>query len=192
MKNIILILFIIGALNSCDNKKISHKEAVSTYYKALDSGEFNKIKEVIHDSITLISGDFVMPFDKNTFYEFYTWDSIFKPSYEVIELVEENDDVIATISQKNIRNAFLKNNPLKLNVKISFVSGKITKIEELDYIDVNWDTWSQRRDSLVSLVIVKHPKLDGFVNDMTMKGAVNYLKAMELYKTQEDRELIKQ
>ncbi|WP_405399711.1 hypothetical protein [Maribacter sp. Asnod2-G09] len=181
MKNTILILFLIGVFNSCNNQKINHNEAVTTYYKAFDSGEFNKIKEVIHDSVTLISGDFIMPFDKNTFYEFYTWDSIFEPSYEVIELIEDNDDVIATISQKNIRNAFLKNNPLKLNVKISFVSGKITKIEELDYIDVNWDTWSQRKDSLVSMVKINHPELDGFVNDMTMKGAVNYLQAMELY-----------
>lgn len=181
MKKTILILFLIGVLNSCDNQKISHKEAVTTYYKAFDSGEFNNIKEVIHDSITLISGDFVMPFDKNSFYEFYTWDSIFKPSYEVIELVEENDDVIATISQKNTRNAFLKNNPLKLNVKISFLSGKITKVEELDYIDVDWDTWAQRRDSLVSWIKTNHSNLDGFVNDLTMQGAINYERAIELY-----------
>ena len=181
MKSTILILFLAIILTSCGNQKLSHKGTVTSYYKAFDSGEFNKIKEVIHDSITLVSGDFVMPFDKNSFYEFYKWDSIFKPSYEVIELIEENDDVIATISQKNTRNAFLKNNPLKLNVKISFVSGKITKIEELDYIDVNWDTWSQRKDSLVSMVKVNHPELDGFVNDMTMNGAVNYLQAMELY-----------
>ncbi|WP_423996971.1 hypothetical protein [Maribacter sp. IgM3_T14_3] len=185
MKNIFFILFFAVILTSCGNQKLSHKKTVNSYYKAFDSGEFNKIKEVIHDSITLISGDFVMPFDKKSFHEFYKWDSVFEPSYEIIELVKEDDDVIATITQKNIRNKFLKNNPLKLNVKISFVSGKITKVEELDYIDVNWNTWAQRRDSLVSFVKVNHPELDGFVNDMTMPGAMRYLKAIELYEGRE-------
>ncbi|MDF4201747.1 hypothetical protein PXD56_02190 [Maribacter sp. SA7] len=182
MKNKALILFLIVIVTSCSTQNHSQKNVITNYYKAFDTGEFNKIKEVIHDSLTKISGDYVMPFDKNSFYEFYKWDSIFKPSYEVLELTEDGDDIIATITQKNLRNAFLKNNPLKLNVKISFTAGKITKLEELDYIDVNWDTWNQRKDSLVSFVKIKHPKLDGFVNDMTMKGAINYLKAIELYR----------
>ncbi len=185
MKNTFLILFVIGLLFSCGNKKLSRKETVSTYYKAFDSGDFEKLKTVIQDSITLISGDFVMPFDKDSFNEFYKWDSIFKPSYEILELVEDNDHLIATISQKNIRNAFLKNNPLKLKVKVSFTAGKITKIKELDYIGVNWKNWNQQKDSLVNYIKTNHPELDGFVNDMTMSGAMNYLKAIELYENRE-------
>ncbi|WP_299798161.1 nuclear transport factor 2 family protein [uncultured Maribacter sp.] len=181
MKNTFLILFVIGLLFGCGNEELSRKETVTTYYKAFDSGDFDKIKGIIHDSITIVSGDFVMPFDKDSFNEFYKWDSIFKPSYEILELVEDNDHLIATISQKNIRNEFLKNNPLKLNVKVSFASGKITKLEELDYIEVNWKDWNQEKDSLVNWIKINHPKLDGFVNDMTMTGAKNYLKAIELY-----------
>ncbi|SHJ68266.1 hypothetical protein SAMN04488007_1091 [Maribacter aquivivus] len=185
MKNAFLILFLIVVLTSCDNKKLSHKKTVNRYYKAFDSGDFNKLKRVIHDSITIVSGDFITPFDKDSFYEFYKWDSIFEPSYEVIDLTEENDNVIATISQKNIRNEFLKNNPLKLNVKVSFASGKITKLEELDYIGVNWQEWNQEKDSLVNWIKVNHPNLDGFVNDMTRKGAINYVRAIELYEGRE-------
>ena len=185
MKNTFFILFLIVVLTSCDNKKLSHKETITIYYKAFDSGDFNKLKGVIHDSITMINGDFVTPFDKDSFYEFYKWDSIFEPSYEVIDLSEENDNVIATISQKNIRNEFLKNNPLQFKVKISFASGKITKLEELDYIGVNWQEWNQEKDSLVNWIKVNHPNLDGFVNDMTRKGAINYVRAIELYKGRE-------
>ncbi|WP_282074723.1 hypothetical protein [Maribacter aquivivus] len=176
MKNTFFILFLIVVLTRCDNEKLSHKETVTIYYKAFDSGDFNKLKGVIHDSITMINGDFVTPFDKDSFYEFYKWDSIFEPSYEVIDLTEENDNLIATISQKNIRNEFLKNNPLQFKVKISFASGKITKLEELDYIGVNWQEWNQEKDSLVNWIKVNHQNLDGFVNDMTRKGAI------ELYK----------
>ncbi|MEP2056853.1 MAG: hypothetical protein ABJJ05_03555 [Maribacter litoralis] len=181
MKKTIFILFLITVLNSCDNQKLSPKETVTTYYNAFDSGDFNKIKAVIHDSITLVSGDFVMPFNKTSFKEFYKWDSIFEPTYEILQLTEDNNDITATITQKNIRNGFLKNNPLKLNIKVSFVSGKITKLEELDYIDVNWTAWNQEKDSLVDWIKVNHPELDGFVNDMTMTGAMNYLKAIELF-----------
>ncbi|WP_396632447.1 hypothetical protein [Maribacter sp. R86514] len=185
MKNTFLILFVTGLLFGCGNKKLSRKETVTIYYKAFDSGDFEKLKTVIHDSITLISGDFVMPFDKDSFNEFYKWDSIFKPSYEILELVEDNDHLIATISQKNIRNTFLKNNPLKFNVKVSFTAGKITKLEELDYIGVNWKNWNQQKDSLVNYIKTNHPDLDGFVNNMTMTGAMNYLKAIELYEGRE-------
>lgn len=184
MKNSLLILAIIVILTCCSKEKLSRKDVVTTYYKALDSGTYNRIKEVVNDSVTIVSGDYVMPFDKIGFYEFYKWDSIFDPSYEILELSEENDDIIVSIRQKNIRNSFLKNNPLQLKVKVSFASGKISKFKELDYIDVNWDTWNQTKDSLVSFIKTKHPKLDGFVNDMTMNGATNYLKAIELFENQ--------
>ncbi|MDO6470786.1 hypothetical protein [Maribacter sp. 1_MG-2023] len=181
MKNIFLILFLAVILTSCGNKKLSHKETVTIYYQAFDSGNFDKIKGVIHDSITMINGDFVTPFDKSNFYEFYKWDSVFKPSYEILELAEENEDLIATISQKNIRNEFLKNNPLQFKVKLSFSADKISRLEELEYIRVNWQEWNQEKDSLVNWTKVNHPNLDGFVNDLTMVGAMKYLKAIELY-----------
>ena len=79
MKNIFLILLLTAIFTRCGNQKLSHKETVNRYYKAFDSGDFDKIKRVTHDSITMINGDFVTPFDNNSFYEFYKWDSVFKP-----------------------------------------------------------------------------------------------------------------
>lgn len=67
--------------------------------------------------------------------------------------------------------------------KISFNSGKISKIEELECKDADWNIWQKKRDSLVSWTKKNHPELDGFINDMTMNGAINYLKAIELYET---------
>ncbi|MGO4918672.1 hypothetical protein [Maribacter spongiicola] len=185
MKNIFLILLLTVIFTSCGNQKLSHKETVNRYYKAFDSGDFDKIKRVTHDSITMMNGDFVTPFDNNNFYEFYKWDSVFKPSYKIIELTEQNNDVIATITQKNIRNEFLKNNPLQFKVKLSFSADKISRLEELEYIDVNWQEWNQEKDSLVNWIKVNHPNLDGFVNDMTLAGAMKYLKAIELYEGRE-------
>ena len=57
--------------------------------------------------------------------------------------------------------------------------------EELEYINVNWDEWNQQKNALVEWVQLNHPELDGFVNDMTIKGAMDYLKAIELYEKKE-------
>ena len=185
MKNIFILLVTIGLLTSCDYQKLGHKETVKQYYNAFDSGNFDELNAVINDSITIVSGEFTTSYDYDSFHKFFKWDSIFKPSYEIIDLKEKNNDIFATIAQKNIRNEFLKNNPLKFKVKITFEADKISKIEELEYIDVNWNIWAQKRDSLETWVELNHQTLDGYVNDMTMKGAINYTKAIELYEALE-------
>ena len=59
-------------------------------------------------------------------------------------------------------------------------------MEDLDYMDVNWGTWSQKRDTLGNWIRNNHPNLDGFVNDITMEGAKDYLKAIELFSFNQD------
>lgn len=180
----ILSLFLISI--GCNNEQMTHQEIVAKYYNALDSGNHNEIQAVISDSVTLVSGDYVTPYNRDSYYEFFQWDSIFIPSYKIIGAEEKNNGVIVTVAQKNVRNEFLKNNPLVYKVKVSFDSGKISKMEDLEYIDVNWETWSHERDSLVSWIKNNHPELDGFVNDMTMKGAKDYLRAIELFNLSQD------
>ncbi|MCM4162766.1 MULTISPECIES: hypothetical protein [unclassified Arenibacter] len=181
MKNTFLILFLLYFLTGCKEQKLSHKETVSRYYNAFDSGDYNEIKATINDSVTMISGDYVIPYNHDSFYDFFKWDSIFKPSYKIVELDEKNNDIIVTIAQDNVRNEFLKNNPLVFKVKVSFTLEKISKLEELEYIDVNWEVWNQEKDSLVSWIKNNHHDLDGLVEDMTKKGSKDYLKAIELY-----------
>ena len=186
MKNTFLALFILCFLTGCKEHNLSHKEIVSKYYNSFDSGNYNEIKAVLNDSVTQIAGDFVTPYNHDSFYEFFKWDSIFEPSYKIVELVEKNNDILVTVAQENVRNEFLKNNPLLYKVKVSFISSKISKLEELESIDTNWEIWIQERDSLVNWIKNNHPDLDGFVKDMTMKGSKNYLKAIELFTSNKD------
>lgn len=185
MKSIFSILLLLLFFTECDEQKLTHKEIITHYYNAKDAGNFAEIKAVVGDSITIISGDYVMPYNQDSFYENFKWDSIFKPSYKIIDLEEEDNQIIASVSQSCIRNNFLKNNPLTCSYKISFGAGKISKIEELSCDGVDWNTWAKERDALVAWIKKNHPKLDGFINDMTIKGSMNYLKAIELFESRE-------
>lgn len=89
---------------------------------------------------------------------------------------------MATVASKSLRYAFLKNNPLTCRFTIVFNSGKISRIESGECVGADWDIWEKKRDSLVGWIKKNHPYLDGFINDMTMDGAIHYLKAIELYK----------
>ncbi len=98
----------------------------------------------------------------------------------------EGDKLVATVSVHSLRFEFLKNNPLTCRHRFHFDSGKITKIENLDCSNANWEIWQEERDALVSWVKLNHPELDGFINDLSGKGAVNYVKAIELYKIRQE------
>ncbi|MFC4221428.1 hypothetical protein [Flagellimonas marina] len=182
----LFILFLLLVSIGCNNDKMTHRDIVTQYYNALNSGNHNEIQASINDIVTFISGDYVTSYNRDEFYEFFKWDSVFKPSYRILELEVKNNEVIASVAQENARNEYLRNNPLVYKVKVYFESGKISKVEDLDYMDVNWETWSHKRDTLVSWIRNNHPNLDGFVNDITMEGAIDYLKAIELFSSSQE------
>lgn len=186
MKNTFLIIFLVCFFTACNHQKLTNKETVTQYYNARNAIDFNKVKPLVSDSITIISGDFVMPYNNESFYEVFKWDSVFKPSYKIVELQEKNTQIIAYVTLNSERNTFLKTRDMTCQYEISFNSGKISKIEELDCKNVNWKVWEKERNSLVNWTKRNQPELDGFINDMTMNGAINYLKAIELYEDDKD------
>lgn len=182
MKYLFLFVSLLCTLVACGDNQLSHQEVVTHYYRARDAMNYPKIKTLIADSITITAGDFVMPYTHTSFYEVFKWDSVFRTSYKVIEFEEKGEQMITSISISSGRHEFLKNNPMQCRYRISFDSGKISKIEELECEEADWASWQKERDTLVLWTKKNHPELDGFINDMTMKGAQNYMKAIELYK----------
>ena len=186
MKNYFILFSLITFLAGCSNEKLSSAELVTKYYDAFNASDFTQLAPLITDSITIVEGDYVMPFSHDSFHEHFKWDSIFQPTYKIVELKGQNNQVIATVASSSKRYEFLKNDPLTCRFKISFNSDKITKLEALECLDTDWNVWQKERDSLVNWIEINHPKLDGFIHDLTMNGAKNYLRAIELYKNRKN------
>ncbi len=181
----IVFLSIVYLIASCTEEKSSEAEQITEYYQGFEHSDYKKIKGTLADSLTITEGDYTMAFTPESYYEHFKWDSVFKPVYDVVAIENQEDKPVATVSVYSLRFEFLKNNPLTCRHRFHFDSGKITKIENLDCIDTNWEIWQEERDALVSWVKLNHPELDGFIQDLSRKGAVNYVKAIELYKNRQ-------
>lgn len=181
MKYFLFSIFM-GLLVACSNDKFTPQKTVNAYYEARNNLDYKALQPLVADSITIIAGDYVMPYNHKGFYEVFKWDSIFKPSYKLVSLKETEDQLIASVKISSIKHEFLKNDGMICDYLISFNSGKISEIKELDCNNVNWDDWAKEVNNLVNWVEIYYPELNGFINNMSMEGAENYVKAIELYK----------
>lgn len=174
-----LLAFIIV---SCSNLKITKTEQVAAYYNGFINSDYNQVKATLADSLTTISGDYITPFTPESYYEQFKWDSVFQPTYEILKLENKNGNLEASVKLQSLKLKFLKNNPMTCINKFYFDLGRINKIVYLDCADADWKVWKQGVDSLVNWTKQNHPELDGFIHDLSMKGAQDYLKAIELFK----------
>lgn len=180
--NKIYTLFILVSFFSCSKKEITKTECVENYFEGFKQSDYHLIKGTLVDSLEIYAGDYKMEFTPESYYKQFQWDSVFKPVYKVLSVTNKNEAVLVTVSVATSKFEFLKNNPLTTNYKFSFKANKIYKIEDLGSVDVNWNSWGKQRDTLVNWIKVNHPNLDGFVSDLSKQGAINYLKAIELFK----------
>lgn len=180
MKSLFLLSLVLLFTVNCA-KQHSRISSVTSYYQGLTNADYSQVKNLITDSVTIIEGDYTMPYSREAFHEYFKWDSVFQPTYKIVALSEADDHVIATVAVNSLRFEFLKNNPLTCRHKIFFTSGKLTKFENIDCIDANWAVWETERDALVSWISIHHPELDGFIHDLTMNGAKKYVQAIALY-----------
>lgn len=186
MKKYFILCSLIAFLTGCSDKKLSPTELVTQYYEAFNASDFTQIAPLITDSITIVDGEYIMPYSHDSFYEHFKWDSVFQTTYKIVNLEDQHEQIIATVASSSKRYKFLKNDPLTCRFKISFESDKISKLEALECLGADWDVWQKERDSLVHWINMHHPELDGFIHDMTMKGAKDYLKAIALYENRQD------
>ncbi|MAX71010.1 MAG: hypothetical protein CL868_00130 [Cytophagaceae bacterium] len=185
MKKIILIILAIITLN-CKNT-VSENENLNIakqYYKALDDSDGSLMNLLIADSLTthMTEYNYTEVFSKKRYVEdWLKWDSVFNPTYKILDIVEDNENVKVKFSKVDERILFLHHQPIITIEEITFLNGKLTKIEST-YDIFNVEKFSKNVEDLVNWINDNHPELNGFLHDQTKSGGIKYLKAIELYK----------
>lgn len=179
----ILLLLVISA---CSSKETSHIAMVKNYYSGFNNGDYKLIDTQLSDSLTITEGDYVMNFTPETFETHFKWDSVFVPQVKIINVEQQENDLLVTISASSKRFEFLRNNPLVTKHLVHFTNGKIRRIDNVDFINTDWKLWTEQKEGLTQWIANNHKELDGFMIDQTLQGGLNYLKAIDLYTKREN------
>lgn len=179
---IILIIFFI----SC--KQSNYIRTTKNYFDDYAKKKYEDIMPYLSDSISIVDGDYKKTYSLEEFQQYYQWDSVFNPKSNILEISSIENNVLLTISTHSKRFEFLGNNPMITKQKVLYKENKIYEIEILESVNVDWNVWVNKRDSLVEWINVEHPDLVGFIYDMTKTGGEKYLKAISLYDSREQEE----
>ena len=181
---VLLLLLTIGIISCKSSKKEFDKlEIAKEFYIAIDNSNPLKTTERITERFTTIDDGFEQIYNRNEFAEWVKWDSVFQPTYEILKIEQENGIVKAKISKTDKRISFLHHKPIITDEIIQFEGNKIKAINRTSY-SFNVEEFVNNRDEFVSWIAENQPELNGFLNDQTKSGGMNYLKAIELYKNQ--------
>jgi hypothetical protein len=180
-KFLILLVLILGVV-SCKNSKkdIDNLEIAKRYYNVLDNSYVSGIASILADSLFTKESDYEQTFSMKAYVDWMKWDSVFQPSYKILEIEEDNGIVNAKISKMDKRIFFLHKEPIITNQVIQFQKGKIISIET-HYTNFNEKIFSKNKNELLSWIDKNHPELNGFIYDQTELGGIKYLKAIDLY-----------
>lgn len=164
-------------------KETSKLEIAKQYYKALDNSDGSEMATLLGDSIVIRENadDYEERFSQNGYTVWLEWDSVFEPTYKILEIEEENEVVKAKISKIDKRIFFLTEEPMVWHEIVRFEHNKIVKVERVEYEVFNVEKFLKNRDGLVNWIDKNHPELGGFLNPQTKSVGMKYLKAIELY-----------
>ena len=183
-------MFLAFAFFSCKDSEVKNDrlEIAKQYYRALDTSDGLQMKGLLSDSLVVkqTEYDYEQAFTKEEYIgKWLKWDSVFHPTYEVLEIEQQSEIVKVKISKLDKRIFFLHGKPYITNETIKFQKDKISVVE---VSDVNFDakTWERNRSELLKWVDENHPELDGFIFDQTKSGGLKYLKVMQLYQKKTD------
>ncbi|NKI33029.1 hypothetical protein [Croceivirga thetidis] len=192
MKKILIgCLVLVSFASSCKQEaKIDRIKIAEEYYKMLDTSDDVGLVPLLADSILTKETEYNYEYTyaMKDYVQWLKWDAAFEPTYEVIEMVEENDEVKVRVSKIDKRIEFLHKEPIITNQILRFKNDKISSIETIKYVNFNDSLFVKNRDELVNWIDQYHPELNGFINDQTEVGGQKYLRAMDYFENERSLE----
>tara|TARA_R110000868_G_C10673078_1_gene746797 strand:- start:110 stop:706 length:597 start_codon:yes stop_codon:yes gene_type:complete len=184
---LIISLILLAGLVSCKNseKTFDKLQIAENYFVALGQSNSSKMEDLLADSlITKIPKyEYEVRYSKNDYLRnWLKWDSVFGPTYKVLEMNMENGTVKAKVSKSDKRIIFFMGKPFVTNEILRFKDDKIIELET-EYLNFDEETWGKNRTELLNWTKENHPELnlDFNINMQTEPGGKKFLKAIELY-----------
>ncbi len=185
IRSITLLLFCFAVFIFCKKNvsQINHLEIAKEYYAILSKSDDSRIATILMDSLITreTEYDYEQIFSLPEYIDWLKWDASFHPTYEILRIEESEGVVKARISKMDERIAFLHEEPIITEQVIRFENERIKSVETTKYVVFNDSIFVSNRSNLLKWIDEHHPELNGFIYDQTEEGAVNYLRALELY-----------
>lgn len=183
MNKLVFVLLITFGVLSCktSENEIDNLEIAKDYYSVLNNSDHTRIKAFLIDSLFTADDTYKQTFTLKEYQEWMQWDSLFHPTYKILDIQKENNTVKAKISKTDKRILFLHEAPIVTHEVLHFDNNKIISIERNTLV-FNADTFVKNRDSIVNYIHETHPELNGFLHDQSIHGGLKYLKAIERFK----------
>lgn len=178
----LLLLVVFIASSACISSNATAKEQLARdYYQALNTSDFKRIAEMQYDSVRVKEGPYNSTYSVGDYVNWLQWDSVFSPTYELLDIKTKGDAIELTVSKLCQRIQFLNGGPMVSRERIQLKKGKMYELEIQEFISFDNEGWNARREALVNWIDKHHPELNGFINDQTLQGGLNYRKALQLY-----------
>ena len=188
IRSILPFLVFAWAISSCKpyHKEVDKLDIAKEYYEALDQSNIFRIQDLITDTLLTRENEsgYEQMFSNNEYVEWIRWDSVFRPSYKILEIIEEDEFIRVTVSKMDIRISFLHNEPIVTEQMLRFDTDRISSVETTEYLTFNDSLFVSNRDRFLKWIDDNHPNLNGFIYDQTKDGGLKYLNAIRLYNMQ--------
>lgn len=184
MKYLFYLAFLFLTI-SCgiQNEKTGSVEIVKNFYKGLNQSNYELIEKYLGDSLAMNENEwnYYLTFSKSEFRDWFQWDSVFNPKYEIVELAEKNDTVFASITKTDQRIQLLNKEPITYQVYFDVVDYKLVAVNRYKYLQADWTLWQTNREEFIKWVDKFHPEYSGFMNVQNKEYGERYLNAIHLY-----------
>ncbi|MGX1928694.1 hypothetical protein [Flagellimonas sp. 2504JD4-2] len=183
MRKIYFLLILPFVFGSCKqaNNEIDRLEWSKNYIGALNSSNYQQAASFFSDSVRLNELVYKSAFSKKDYRALFQWDSVFSPTYKILDMQLKEDFVEMKVSKECKRILFLNEEPMITQERIYFNDKGIFSIDIVEYVAFNSDLWDRNRTELVSWTAEEFPDLDGFLYDQSLKGGLKLKEAIDRY-----------
>ena len=179
-----LVISLLGFISCKDSKGETDLIYITEkYFEVLDESDTSEIESLLKDTLITRENEYnyEQKFSKKEYVEWLKWDSIFQPTYKIIEIEREDDIVKVQISKTDKRISFLHKEPIVTNQILRFDKDKISRIETVEYVVYNDSLWVENRGHFLEWVNNNYPDMNGVIYDQTKTGGIKYLELIRLY-----------